>query len=69
MYILRASNTCPTSVFSSEKASHIVQSIRNNIYTVHKRNIKFKVIQAMVLSELFNDCLSITGVSINVWQY
>lgn len=68
MYILRASNTLSYLFFFLKGKNHNVQSITNNINTVHKRNIKFKVMQAMALFlELFKDSLSTTGVLINVW--
>lgn len=51
MYTLRVSNTLSYLLFFFWKGkSHKVQSITNNIYTVHKRNIKFKVTQATALS-------------------
>lgn len=51
MYILRASNTFPYLFVLSEKAKvTMTNPSKKNMYTVHKRYINFKVMQAMALS-------------------
>lgn len=69
MYILKSFKYFVLShCFFLKDKSHNVQSITNNINTMHKHNIKSKVTQAMALFlELFNDYLFTRGVSINGW--